>query len=481
VVLGCVHLQKSTSADETVEAKEAFELLAESYGVDTQHCHADNGVFADNKFRKAVREKSQGLTFCGVNAHFQNGRAEKRIRDLTELARSMLIHANRRWPNAITHQLWPHALRHANTVHNFAPTLQRKDGKSPAQLFSGSDVNINVKHWVPFGCPAHVLDNALQNTKSSNKWSQRARVGTHLGFSAQHARSVALVPNMRTGLTSPQFHVRFDTKFETMRRSFSAESQPVSQWQSKCHFNELPPPSKRKKAVSVEDWEDRVPAAVPPPPVDENEQDFPDDDDDDDNDNDDDEGDQGPPPDGAPEPEPPAEPPPEPPADQPPDRASTTTRSGRVSQAPVRCIEIYEAKMELVRPTFVAFEALSLADRVDQFQNVDPILAHKATSDPDTMCLNEALRQPDRAQFIKAMTKEIEGQEAHGNWELIKRHKVPQGIRVLPSVWAMRRKRRIATNEVCRWKARLNVGGHRQQCGINYWETHSPVVSWPVI
>jgi len=140
-----------------------------------------------------------------------------------------------------------------------------------------------------------------------------------------------------------------------------------------------------------------------------------------------------------------------------------------------------EAKMELIRPTYVAFEALSVKDRVEEYKDADPLLAYKAKADPDTMYLHEALKQPDKVNFIRAMVEEIEGQQQNGNWEVVPRRRVPQGVPVLPAVWAMRRKRRIATREVYRWKARLNVGGHKQQYGINYWETYSPVVSWPVI
>ena len=68
--LGCVHLQKSTTAIETVEAKDAFERYAASHGVYTHRYHADNGHFADNLFRQAVARKGQTLSFCGVNPHF---------------------------------------------------------------------------------------------------------------------------------------------------------------------------------------------------------------------------------------------------------------------------------------------------------------------------------------------------------------------------------------------------------------------------
>ena len=93
--LSYIHLQKTLSGEETVSAKEAFERYARSHGVQVIHYHADNGIFADNKWRKACADNSQRLTFCGVNAHFQNGVAERRIRELQEQARTMLIHANK--------------------------------------------------------------------------------------------------------------------------------------------------------------------------------------------------------------------------------------------------------------------------------------------------------------------------------------------------------------------------------------------------
>jgi hypothetical protein len=56
------------------------------HGVTVKHYHADNGIFADNKFREEVRESKQTLSFCGVNAHFQNGIAERQIRELQDHA-----------------------------------------------------------------------------------------------------------------------------------------------------------------------------------------------------------------------------------------------------------------------------------------------------------------------------------------------------------------------------------------------------------
>jgi hypothetical protein len=58
---------------------------------------------------------------------------------------------------------------------------------------------------------------------------------------------------------------------------------------------------------------------------------------------------------------------------------------------------------------------------------------------------------------------------------------VPEGTKILDSVWAMKRKRRIKTREVYKWKGRLNVHGGQMLHGIHYWETFSPVVTWIVI
>ena len=80
--LSYVHLQETLSSNETVQAKHAFEAFARKHHVQVLHYHADNGRFADNLFMQDVSKQQQTISFCGVNSHFQNGQAEKRIRDL---------------------------------------------------------------------------------------------------------------------------------------------------------------------------------------------------------------------------------------------------------------------------------------------------------------------------------------------------------------------------------------------------------------
>ena len=155
-----VHLMSSLSGDETVEAKQAFERFAAQHGVHVSHYHADNGRFADLKFMEAVKTSHQTLSFCGVGAHHQNGIAERRIRDITETSRTMLLHAQHRWPNTVTCNLWPQALKQAVNIRN---ALTREMGKSsPLSIFSNTEVQPNLQHFHPFGCPVDVLDAALQ-------------------------------------------------------------------------------------------------------------------------------------------------------------------------------------------------------------------------------------------------------------------------------------------------------------------------------
>jgi hypothetical protein len=65
----------------------------------------------------------------------------------------------------------------------------------------------------------------------------RARVGVNLGISPTHARSVALVLSLKTGLASPQFHVKHDDLFETTSRQVGGYRMPPSRWQGLSGFD----------------------------------------------------------------------------------------------------------------------------------------------------------------------------------------------------------------------------------------------------
>jgi hypothetical protein len=106
-----VHLQLNDKSNKTLTAKLAFKQYTAEHGVKILHSHCNNGRFHDNAFRQACQEARQQLTFCGVNAHFQNGITKQAIQDLSESTWKQLLHVHARWPEALHFALWPYALQ----------------------------------------------------------------------------------------------------------------------------------------------------------------------------------------------------------------------------------------------------------------------------------------------------------------------------------------------------------------------------------
>jgi hypothetical protein len=127
--------------------------------VQIKHYHCNNGRFADTLFCAACDSQNQKLTFCGVNAHFQNGIAKRAIQDLLESTRKQLLHAQQQWSQAVSTALWPYALRHAAYLSNVLPT--HKDGQSRPKLFSGIRVGSNMRFfahiWLSCVCTAQLF------------------------------------------------------------------------------------------------------------------------------------------------------------------------------------------------------------------------------------------------------------------------------------------------------------------------------------
>ena len=135
-----VHLMMSLTSMETFEAKDAFKWFAADHGVKVKQYHADNGCFADNAFKHRCDQHRQLISYCGINAHFQNGIAERAIRDMTESARTMLLHAKAQWPSAIHLCLLSHALQCAVYIYNTDPVLLNQ--RSRLELFQASTLDL---------------------------------------------------------------------------------------------------------------------------------------------------------------------------------------------------------------------------------------------------------------------------------------------------------------------------------------------------
>ena len=77
----------------------------------------------------------------------------------------------------------------------------------------------------------------------------------------------------------------------------------------------------------------------------------------------------------------------------------------------------------------------------------DPI-AFALSSDPDFIYVNQAMKEPNHLQFQESMLDEVSSQFENGNSSLFPRKIVPERMKVMPLVWAMKRKRRIDTRKV---------------------------------
>ena len=386
---------------------------------------------------------------------------------------------------------------------NVSPSMQDPKRQSPLQIFTRSNVDINKKHYKPFGCPVYVLDKKLQSGKKIEKWKERSKVGIYVGQSPLHNKDVALVLSRFTGYVSPQFHVAIDPGFYTLK-----QENLRSFWQQKTHFVDAQarplqsqqPKSKRKRKREGEAVDgakatprsQRPEGAAPQGPsqgvtndaqqvvqrqrTDADQLDQPNEN------NAEDQTRQSLSPLERSQTEATVGPVAGEQATETPGNSSGERRSGRIRKPVQRLIETMQVEVSQCTTGRIPGEIFCLetlcGSSSEEIGDQHPLMVLKATSDPDTMYRHEAMRQPDRKEFVTAMQKEIDDQMNHGNFSIIPRSEVPSDKKVLPSVWALRRKRDIKTRQVKKYKARLNVNGSKMEYGVHYEETYSPVASW---
>ena len=364
----------------------------------------------------------------------------------------------------------------ANDSLNDTPNMQDSGRRMSAQLFSSTIVQHNTKHQKTFGCPTYVLDGKLQSGNIFHKWNSRSKVGIYLGKSLQHSRNVALVLDRFTGLVSPQFHIVHDNKFETLK-----QEKYESRWQVRAGFvsvvekkinalntyesntsivskkRQIPieddgVESDRRKAQKIEREErvirrnrfkdsnqnlnkrnvtgDNVSKSEGVNSLDSE---------------------------GA-------------------NKSDSTQET--LDAATVPPIEVSEAPISDNIGEIFCMETL-YPDMLPN-EHIDAV-AFKAVADPDVMYMHQAMKQQDKAEFIKAMSKEVQDQTENGNFSIVDRKSVPKDKTILKAVWQMRRKRDIKTQEIKKYKARLNIDGSKMTKGIDYNDTYAPLATWRTI
>ena len=93
------------------------------------------------------------------------------------------------------------------------------------------------------------------------------------------------------------------------------------------------------------------------------------------------------------------------------------------------------------------------------------LLAGKENNESYTY--KDMLKQPDRADFIRAMLKETDDHENRCHWEVIPRWQKPPDAKTILAIWSFKRKR-YPDGRLNKHKARLCAHGGMQTWGVNY-------------
>ena len=296
---------------------------------------------------------------------------------------------------------------------------------------------------------------------------------------------MALVLNPRTGHVSPQFHVKCDDFFETVQHKSTDLDSPDPEWKYLSGFAIQKGHTRQTAKEPLGDLivPRRGPMTAPPPAASNTEQTTVQPHPITNQDNED----------SAPDIEAPtmpvaqAQPTQQAPEPTPQNSPARQTRSGRVVTNTAR----YNQSMTQRSQGLVAWKVLVDQDEREDVptassqyaiqKGLDDPIAFAASCNPDILYWDQAMKAPDKDKFIEAVGIELDGHEKMGNYEPIPLHAVPKGTKLIGMVWLMRRKRRINTQEVYKWKARLNVHGGQQEHGVHYWDTYAPVVTWHTV
>jgi len=487
----------STGGSEAVEGKTMLEHLAASNGIKVKGYRANNGIMACQEYINHVKINQQNITYCSINAHEQNGIAERGICTLCDRARTMLIHAMEHWPDVVTLDLWPFALRMAADIHNATPG---PSGLSPEEIFTQQKSRPDrLLDFHTFGCPVFVLEPSLQQGHKIPKWQPRARQAIYLGHSPRHAQTVPIVLNINKGMCSPQYHVVFDDYFTTTQ-SRTTNQLPL-EWDTLFMHNRINvldgEEELQRELQLAPEWNETAstrPTLAPPQfmtPIDKigptltdhgaSSQPLQD----------------SPAPEGdpsAPEGDPLApEEAPSAPEGLPVD---SNNSADDVSMPPIelsgprlgwnsshhhntRYKAPFQANLSAVVSQHRSMEDILGTNKIqDQFTAMLTTMEQQHCLDDGTlnaiypcalqnndMYYGEMLKAPDKTKFVEAMEQEVDG--LRDMLQVIPRSSLPEGVKLLPAIWAFKRKR-LPDWSIQKYKARLNVHGGKQKHRVNY-------------
>ena len=160
---------------ESIKAKAAYEQMVATFGIRVKKLQTGNGIFAEEDFKSDVSDNNYTIIYYRFGAHSQNGIAEAAIKQLTEKARTMLIHTKHLWPEVIQPCLWPLALKQAE--FNLDKLRLGKSGKSCAKILvlyttkSTSGIIIRSVAWCTYLMHNFKVPVLFRNGTSEWEWA----------------------------------------------------------------------------------------------------------------------------------------------------------------------------------------------------------------------------------------------------------------------------------------------------------------------
>ena len=214
-----VGFQQDLNSHQTLLCKEAFERECRDHGVIVQKYLSDRGTaFTSKQFSDHLANLEQVIRFAGVGTHHHNGQAERAIRTIMAMSRTMMLHSAIHWPDVADPALWPMAVNHAVFLYNRIP--DPSTGFSPLDIFSRTRWPLkNLTNMHVWGCPVYVLDKRMIDGKKIPRWKPRSERCMYMGVCPNHSHHVPTVLNIRTGAITSQYHVVFDDWFSTVPSS----------------------------------------------------------------------------------------------------------------------------------------------------------------------------------------------------------------------------------------------------------------------
>ena len=126
--------------------------------------HNDNGTFNASEFMEELLKKQQKISFSGSGASHQNGAAERSIKTVVTMSRTMLMHADLRCPEeTLSTYICPMEIYYAVWVYNMIPDIQSR--LSAIEIWSRSRfelVSETLSNCHVWGCPTYFLEPKLQ-------------------------------------------------------------------------------------------------------------------------------------------------------------------------------------------------------------------------------------------------------------------------------------------------------------------------------